>query len=71
MRKIKSLVIQTAMDKMDTSNLPLIRRCMDNASKCEAAGDTEKANEWLELSIKAEAYYATKGYKTLEERYKE
>ena len=56
---------------MDTSELPLVKRCMDKADEFEKAGDMVKAEEWLNFATKAEAYYSKQGYKTADELYKD
>jgi hypothetical protein len=56
---------------MDTSHLPMIKRCMELAEEAEKAGNTSKAEEWLLLAEKAEAYYAKQDYKTVREYYKD
>jgi len=54
---------------MERSELPLIRRCMENAQAFETNGDNVNADKWLVLAEKAEKYYEKQGWKTAEELY--
>jgi hypothetical protein len=56
---------------MDTSHLPLVKKCMDKATMYEDQGDKVNAEKWFNLAIKAEAYYAKQDYKTADEYYKD
>jgi hypothetical protein len=55
---------------IDTSNLPLIRRCMEKAAEFDMTGDKEKASYWFDLAMKAEAKYAKHDYLTTDEYYR-
>lgn len=55
---------------MDTSNLPLVKRCTEKAEEFEILGDSANADKWLELAMKAEIYYSKQNYQTAEEYYK-
>ena len=54
---------------MDTSELPLVKRCMERSAEFEQAKDTANANKWFELAMKAEAYYAKQDNKIAEDFY--
>ena len=53
----------------DSSQLPLIKRCMERSAEFEAAGDTTNANKWFELAMKAESYYSKQDNKMAEDFY--
>ena len=54
---------------MDTSHLPLIKRCMENAHEFEKVGDTVNAEKWLILAMKAESYYSKQDNKIADDYY--
>jgi len=51
----------------DSSQLPLIKRCMERSVEFESIGDTVNAEKWFNLSLKAEAYYAKHDNKIAED----
>ena len=54
---------------MERNELPLIKKCFENAEAYEKAGDTANAEKWLLLSEKAEIYYSKQNWQTAEEFY--
>ena len=56
---------------MERSELPLIKKCFENAEAYEKAGDMVNAEKWLNLSEKAEKYYEKQDWKTADELYKD
>jgi hypothetical protein len=57
--------------KMDTSELPLVKNCMNKAAEYESVGDKVNAEKWFRLAVLAEKYYSEQSYKTMEEIFKE
>jgi hypothetical protein len=56
---------------MERNELPLIKKCFDNAEAYEKAGDMANAEKWLGLAEKAEKYYEKQNWKTADELYKD
>jgi hypothetical protein len=56
---------------MDTSELPLVKKCVEKSSEAEAKGDKIGSEEWFRLAMLAEAKYAKQDYKTADQYYKD
>lgn len=62
-------MIQTTEDELEKNELPLIKKCMENAEVYEKSGDSINAEKWLNLSMKAELYYEKQNWLMAEEYY--
>lgn len=52
---------------MDTSELPLVKRCMERSEEYSKTGDTINSEKWFNLALLAEEYYKKQDYKTIDE----
>jgi hypothetical protein len=52
---------------MDTSELPLVKNCIEKSNTFDVAGDKVNSEKWFNLALLAEEYYKKQGYKVIDE----
>jgi hypothetical protein len=56
---------------MDTSELPLVKNCIEKSNAFDVAGDKPNSEKWFNLALLAEEHYKKQDYKVVDEIIKE